>query len=129
MAAVELLATGAQSRTGESTPVDVSDHALLRLDVTARADMGKVPQADIWIETGRSADGPWHVASHIRLHAGQPPTSPSAWPADSVTRVTLGTVDGFARVRWVARATANSADGDPGLTLGVDGVGIGGAEV
>lgn len=128
MAAVELLATGAQDRTGESTPVDVSDHALLRLDVVCRADLGKVPQADIWIETGRTTDGPWHVASHIRLHAGQPSAAPTAWPSSNVTRVTIGTFDGFARVRWEARATANSADPDPGLTLGVAGVGIGGPE-
>lgn len=124
MAAVELLASGAQARTGTSTPLDVSAHAQLRLNVTAVADLGKVPELHAWIETGPASTGPWREAKHIHIHAGQPQQAPTAWPADNITRTTIGDFDAFVRVRWEARATANSIDGDPGLTLGVAGDGV-----
>lgn len=122
MSAITLLTAGAKARSGTSTPLDVSAHAALRLDLTLLANLGTTPTLDLWIETGPAATGPWVELHHIKQHAGDPGSSPRAW--QTPRRLTLVGIDNFVRARWVGQATANSADGDPQLNLGITGTGL-----
>ena len=122
MSAVELLAAGLKAPTGTGDAVDVSAHAQLRLVVDTRGtDMGRSPEAKVWIETSRDGVAGWKVAQEIPfLHHH---SASDRYPFEA-RPVNIGDVDAFARVRWWSRANANTADGDPALMLGVAGEGI-----
>lgn len=122
MAAVTLLAAAAQAPTGTGSAVDVSAHAQLRLDIVAQPNLGTGPELEVWIDTGPAAVGPWTEIYRLQMSAGHPPHAPLAWLRS--TRALVGNFDAFARVRWSARATKNSGDGNPQLTLGVTGEGV-----
>lgn len=121
MSAITVLAAGPKAKSGTSTPLDVSAHAALRLDLTLLADLGTRPQLDLWIETGPAATGPWTELTHFRQLAGDPGYSPHAWQTQR--RLPLSSIDTFVRARWVGQANANSGDGDPQLVLGITGDG------
>jgi hypothetical protein len=127
MAAVELLAFAARAdaipptespprfatiANGASTPVDVSSHTVLRLDVDARANLGAFPDVRLHFEHGPTASGPWLVLLEKHL------TGPT-WPSGAA-RVVLDGFDNFVRVRWSAKA-GNHASLD--FSLGVSGEG------
>jgi hypothetical protein len=128
MSAIEILSAGPQDPTGASSAVDVAGHAQLRLALAVGADLGTLPQVDVFVETAPTATGPWREAEHFTFHGGQPPMSPYAWPTPGVRRFTLGDVDSFVRCRWSAVATTNTLDGNPGLTLALTGEGVPDAE-
>ena len=63
MAAVTLLTSGAQDKSGAGAAVDVSSYGALRLDATFTYDAGGPPWAQLrfLIEDAPTADGPWRI--------------------------------------------------------------------
>lgn len=128
MAAVTLLAFAARadaipqteaapkfstSSNGASTPLDVSAHTTLRLDVDARANMGADPDVRLFFEHAITAAGPWATLLEKQLTA-------QTWP-HGTARVILDGFDSFVRVRWVAKTRNHDA---LNFSLGVSGEGI-----
>jgi hypothetical protein len=118
MSAVEILAPGSQARTGTSNAFDANGFSTLRLDLSARADLGLEPWCRFYIETSRSSSGPWReiysryfVADHI---------NPNYWPRSGSEPVSLGGFDRYVRCRWEARRqseTPDNAASGPNLSL------------
>lgn len=122
--AVTLLTLASQAKSGTSTPLDVSAFTQLRLDIQLRADLGKIPEATVAIETGPLSTGPFTEIYSHQFSAAQPSGAPNAWPAASVQKLNLSPIAEFVRVKWSARATANTSDGDPSLQLGCSGLAL-----
>jgi hypothetical protein len=120
MSAVEILAEALVADEGAGEAVDVSEHAILRLDWLALADIGRDPQVTLWIETAPTSAGPWSEVSRIQMAAFGWNTKP---------RVVLGTFDNFIRARWsgrIARVSKETAAGGTHVdffTLGLAGDG------
>jgi hypothetical protein len=117
--------TSIQSSTtaasGTSSAVDVSAFAQLRLSLTAKANFGRNPLLNVYLEHAPASAGPWATldASALDASALAPTGHPSVWPQNCIKTFTVAGFDAFVRVRWVCTARANIAlnDTDPGLTF------------
>jgi hypothetical protein len=94
MAAITILAAGAQGRSGVSAALDVSAYSTLRLDIPLSADMGLEPYVRMYLEAAPAAGGPWAVVWERYFHYAQ------SWPRNGRERVVVGAPDNFIRVRW-----------------------------
>jgi hypothetical protein len=97
MSATTILTSALQDDSDAGTAVDVTAFSTLRLDWSVVADLGRVKQIDLFIETGPTDAGPWHTISERRMLPSHI-TGPYAWEANP--RATLGGFDAFVRARW-----------------------------
>ena len=116
MSAVELLAAGAKAASGTGSAVDVSAHAVLRLNGTFASDQSKAADLYVALDHGPSSSGPWTPLHEIRMRAG------SSWR--SADRIVLAGFDDFVRVRWEARVGMGAQQPDIQLAFGITGEGI-----
>lgn len=115
MSAVTLLAAGAKAASGAGAAVDVSAHAVLRLDGTFASDQSKEADLSVVIEHGRSSAGPWSPLHEIRMRGGRD------WL--SAERFILTGFDDFVRVRWEARVGMGANQPNVQLAIGITGEG------
>ena len=129
MAAVTLLTSGAQDKSGAGAAVDVSSYGALRLDATFTYDAGGPPWAQLrfLIEDAPTADGPWRIIEE-RRYCGRAEVSGFSANPFHVTKgfpnrdhFVLAGFDNFARVRW---ENLTDRDADESLVMGVAGTGV-----
>lgn len=93
MSEVIILAAGARANAGAGSAIDVSAHAVLRLDVYAIATPPREmlePRVLVELEQAPASTGPW-----TRLWSRQ-----LSQHRSFTERVVLGTFDNFVRAKW-----------------------------
>jgi hypothetical protein len=97
MSEVTIIAAGAKANAGTSSAVDVSAHAVLRLDVYVHAAPRESvePRVLVELEQAPTSNGPWAPLWVRRLSQSR----------SFSERLVLGSFDKFVRAKWTDEAS------------------------